>query len=325
MRRREFILSLGVTAAWPLAARGQRSAMPVVGFLSGSFEQTEQPHIVGFRQGLKEAGFVEDANVKVEYRFANNDYARLPGLAADLISRQAAVIVTGTPPAARAAKAATSTVPVVFVVGPDPIKLGLVTALNRPGGNMTGFSFLANDLEAKRLGLLHDLVPKASTIGVLLNPNNAGTEGQLRAFDQAADALKLQLDVVKATGDNDFEPAFDIFTRHRVAAAVVGTDAFFYSRRTQLVALSANHSLPTIYSEREFADAGGLISYGANLAEAFHQVGLYAGKILKGAKPGDLPVLQAAKFELVINSKTAKALGLTMPPGMLSIADEVIE
>jgi putative tryptophan/tyrosine transport system substrate-binding protein len=326
MRRREFITLVGgAVAAWPLPARAQQAAMPVVGFLSGSSEPTEQRHIAGFRLGLKEIGFIEDTNVKVEYRFANDDYAQLPGLAADLLRQHVAVIVTGTPPAARSAKAATSTIPIVFVVGPDPIKLGLVAALNRPGGNLTGFSFLANDLEAKRLGLLHDLVSDASTVGILVNPSNAATEGQLRTLNQAASALKLTLDVATAKQDSDFEPAFESFTQHKVAAAIVGTDAFFYSRRAKLVALSAHYSLPTIYSEREFADTGGLVSYGANIEEAFHQAGVYAGKVLKGAKPDDLPVLQADKFELVINVKTAKALGLAIPSGVLAIADEVIE
>jgi putative tryptophan/tyrosine transport system substrate-binding protein len=324
--RRNFITLLGSTAvAWPLAAHAQQSAMPVIGFLHGSLPKVEALYVVGFRQSLKEAGYIEGRNVAIEFRWAENHYDRLPALAAELVGRRVAVIVTGTPAAALAAKAATTTIPIVFAIGPDPVKLGLVASLNRPGGNVTGVSFLANALEAKRLGLLHDLVPQATVIGVLLNPDNASAETQLRELEEAARALGLPLHVANASSERDFDSAFASFVQHGAGALVVGTDAFFASRRELLVALAARNAVPAIYFSREVAETGGLMSYGASITDAFRQVGVYAGKILKGAVPADLPVMQSVKFEFVINLKTAKALGLTVPPGILAIADQVIE
>jgi putative ABC transport system substrate-binding protein len=327
MRRREFITLLGGAAAWPLAAGAQQPAMPVVGLVTGGSPEAAVRMGGGFRRGLNEGGYVEGQNVTVEYQWLDGQYDRLPSLMADLVRRRVAVIATpGSNPAALAAKAATTTIPIVFGVGADPIELGLVASLARPGGNATGINFFVADIAAKRLGLLHDLVPKAVRIAVLINPANASTaEATLRDMPEAARAIGLQIVVLNASTGREIEAAFATLVRDRADALFVGADAFFNSRRVQLANMAARHAIPTAFAVREYVDAGGLMSYGTSLADVYRHVGLYTGRILKGAKPADLPVVQSTKFELVINLQTARILGLTVPDKLLVAADEVIE
>jgi putative tryptophan/tyrosine transport system substrate-binding protein len=327
MKRRAFITLLGGAAAWPLAARAQQPAMPVVGLVTGGSPEAAVRMGGGFRSGLNEGGYVEGQNVTVEYQWLDGQYDRLPSLMADLVRRRVAVIATpGSNPAALAAKAATTTIPIVFGVGADPIELGLVASVARPGGNATGINFFVADIAAKRLGLLHDLVPKAVRIAVLINPANASTaEATLRDMPEAARAIGLQIVVVNASTGREIEAAFATLVRERADALFVGADAFFNSRRVQLANMAARHAIPTAFAVREYVDAGGLMSYGTSLADMYRHVGAYSGRILKGARPADLPVLQSTKFELVINLQTARMLALTVPDKLLVAADEVIE
>jgi len=327
MRRRDFMMLLGsATATWPFAASAQQPAMPVIGFLSTRSPE-DIPHLLAaFRRGLAENGYVERQNVTIEYRWALGQYDRLPAMAAELVRRPVTVLASaGGEPAALAAKAATSTIPIVFVIGGDPVKQGLAASLNRPDGNSTGISILTNTLEPKRLGLLRELVPQAVTIGVLLNPNFPQFESQLRDVQEAGRAIGVQIFVLRASDDHEVEGVFETVAQQRIPALAVSADPFFDTRRDKLVALAARRAVPAMYHFREFAAAGGLMSYGIDISEVWRQLGVYAGRILKGAQPADLPVLQPTKFELVINLKTARTLGLTIPSGVLAIADEVIE
>jgi putative ABC transport system substrate-binding protein len=324
MRRRNFLRVLGgAAAAWPLAARAQQPALPVIGFLRSTSLADATGLVTAFRQGLKEAGFVEGQNVAIEFRSAEDHLDRLPALVADLLRRPVAVIV-GNNNSAIVAKAATTAIPIVFATGTDPVQEGLVASLNRPGGNVTGVSFLSGLLGAKRLELLRQLVPKATTIGVLVNPK-PDTEAERRDVQAAALALGLQLIILDVSSDRDIETAFATFVQRGASALLVGTGAFLFSNRERIVALAARHSLPAGHNDRDSVVAGGLMSYATSIPDAYRQAGIYTGRILKSEKPADLPVMQATKFEFVINLKTAKALGLTVPPSLLARADEVIE
>lgn len=310
---------------WPLAAHAQQPTLPVIGYVDGWSPEGFDPYLAALRRGLSETGYVERQRVTIEYRWARGEYNRLPALVADLIQREAAVIVTGTTPVTRAAKEASTTVPIVFVIGADPVKVGIVASINRPAGNVTGVSFLANSLLPKQFEVLHETVPKAASIGFLVNPINPNAEADTRDVQAAADGLGRRLTVVQARADGDFETAFATLVQNGVGALCVDIDPFFITRPRQLVALAARHALPAIYPLREFATAGGLMSYGSSFADAYRQAGIYAGRILNGANPADLPVHQAVKVELVINLRIAKTLGLTIPLSLLGRADEVIE
>jgi ABC-type uncharacterized transport system substrate-binding protein len=327
MKRREFIMLIGgAAAAWPLAVRAQQAAMPVIGYLSARSPDDTAHLVVAFRKGLSESGFVEGQNVTIEYRWALGQHDQLPALALELVQRPVDVIVsTGGESAALAAKRATSTIPIAFVIGSDPVVLGLAASYNQPGGNATGINILTAALEPKRLGILHQLVPQAETIAVLLNPNFPSYERQLRDVQEAARAMGLKIHVLRAATDREIDTGFETVAQEHIAAITVAADPFFDTRRDKLVALAARHAVPTMYHFREFAAAGGLMSYGIDLRDTYRQIGVYAGRILRGAKPANLPVLQPTKFEFVINLKTAKALGLTIPSGVLSTADAVIE
>ena len=326
MQRREFITLLGGAATWPLAARAQQPAMPVIGFLRNTAATGSKPIVTAFFQGLKEAGFVDGQSVATEYRWADNQNDRLPALAADLIRRQVAVIVAAGIPAALAAKAATTTIPIAFEVGADPIEAGLVASLNRPGGNLTGVTTVNVELAPKRLELVHEVLPTTRSIALLVNPTSPFNAERLSTDTQiAARTLGLQLYVLHASTESDFDTVFASLVQMRAGALVINNDAFFLNRIEQLAALTVRHSVPTISAYREFTTAGGLMSYGGSLTDAYRLTGVYAGRILKGDKPADLPIQQATKVELYINQKTAKALGLTMPQALLSRADDVIE
>jgi putative ABC transport system substrate-binding protein len=327
VNRREFITVTGsAVATWPFAARAQQGAMPVVGFLRSTSAIASIDLVAALRRGLAEAGYTEGQNIAIEYRWAENREDRLPELAADLVRRQCALIVAGGDAAAHAAKAATMTTPIVFATGDDPVKVGLVSRLNRPGGNITGISFYNSaDLESKQLELLREIVPKAAMIGALVNPTVAAAQSQESEAQAAAHALGLRLFVVSAGSERDFDTAFATLAHQRVEALLILGNALFTGQRYRLVAVAARHALPTIYPLREFVTAGGLMSYGGSLTDAYRQVGVYAGRILKGEKPADLPVTLPTKFELVINLQTAKGLGIEIPPMLLARADEVIE
>jgi len=325
MLRREVITLIGgAGAAWPLTVRAQQKAMPVIGFISSTAPEPYASRVAAFRRGLDEAGFAEGRNVAIEYRWAEGDYARLPAMAAELVDRRANVIVAITTPAALAAKAATATIPVVFEMGTDPVEVGLVASLSHPGGNLTGVSLLNVELAPKRLELLHELVP-APVIGLLVNPNNQNVEIILRETEAAARTIGLTLHVLYAATDRDFDPMLAEIAGRRIGGLVVGSDPFFNTQSEQLAGVFLRRALPAIYQYREFAAAGGLMSYGGNIADPFRQAGIYAGRVLAGEKPSDLPVVQSARVELIINLNTAKALGLTVPLALLGRADEVIE
>jgi putative ABC transport system substrate-binding protein len=327
MKRREFITLLGGAAAWPMTARAQQPTMPVVGFLDPRSPDTLADILRTFRQGLKETGYIEGENVSIEYRWAEYQYDRLPKLAADLAGRRVAVIAaTGGAAPALAARAATTTVPIVFLAAEDPVRLGLVASLARPGGNLTGINIFNAELTTKRLEFLRELVPAATRVAVLVNPADASnTEATLRDVETAARAMGLQIRVLNASSIREIDAAFASFVKERPDALFVGADPFFNSRRMQLAILAARHAVPATLANRDLAEAGGLMSYGSNIRDAFRQVGVYVGRILKGAKPADMPVIQASKFELVINAQAARMLGLTVPDKLLATADEVIE
>jgi ABC-type uncharacterized transport system substrate-binding protein len=326
MRRREFLGVLGgAAAAWPLAVHAQQRAMPVIGFLNGGARDAFVPMVTAFRRGLSEQGYEEGRNVAIEYRWAEGQFDRLPAMAIDLVARNTTVIAAFAPPAALAAKAATSTIPIVFVSGFDPVKAGLVASLNRPGGNVTGIHVFLIGLEGKRLGLLRDLVPQAALVGLLINPRSPDSADQTKGLQAAARAIGQQVAVVEAGSDAELDAAFAVLVQRQVGALVVAADQFFTVRREQIIALTARYAMPAIYELREYAVAGGLMSYGTSLPEGYYQNGVYVGRILKGANAADLPVVQSTKFEFVINLKTAKSLGVTISDNLLSLADEVIE
>ena len=327
MKRREFITLLGGAAAWPLSARAQQTALPVVGLLRVGSADSSAHYVVAFRNGLSESGYVEGHNVTIEYHWLDGQYDRLPALMADLVSRKvAAIAVLGSIPAALAARGATSTIPIVFGITQDPVELGLVASLARPGGNATGINFFNSELTAKRLRLLRDLLPQAISVGVLVNPTNASTaESTLRDVKEAATTIGLQVQILKASTIGEIDTAFATLARERPDALFVAPDAFFNSRGVQFATLTARDRIPAAYPARRFVEVGGLMSYGADVLDTFRQVGVYACKILNGAKPADLPVLQSTKFDFVINLQTARALGIEVPPSVLAIADEAIE
>jgi len=329
MRRREFIAFafIGSAAvAWPLAARAQQSTLPVIGFLNSASPQPFANYVSGFRVGLKQTSYIDGQNVTIEFRWAEGHYDRLPEMAADLVRRKVAVLVsTGGPPSVMAAKAATATIPIVFTIGTDPIRLGVVTSLSRPGGNITGVNLFATQMESKRLGLLRALIPGVQLIAVLLNPNRPNYAFQVKDVQEPAAAIGQQIHILLASNESDIDKAFATAVQLRAGALLVSSDPFFNSQRDKIVALAARHSIPAIYEWREFALAGGLMSYGTNITDGYRQAGVYAGRILKGEKPADLPVVQSARFELIINLKTAKALGIEVPPNLSAEADEIIE
>ena len=325
MRRREFIALLGTASTLPLVASAQKPVPPLIGFLNSGSSAALQMVTAGFRKGLLEEDFTEGQTVAIEYRWGEGRYDRLPGLAADLVRSQLAVIVGGGPPAAHAAKAATSTIPVVFVSGEDPVKSGLVASLNRPGGNVTGVAIFTGQLGAKQLGLLRELVPAATVVGMLVNPNNPVTEPVVEEVRAASEVSGHKIQIVNARNEDDIETAFATLREVHADALIVAADPYFLTQSEKLAALAARHGLPAIYELREFAASGGLVSYGASITDGYRQAGVYAGRILKGAKPADLPVLQPTKFELVINLKAVKALNLTLSPSLQATADEVIE
>jgi putative tryptophan/tyrosine transport system substrate-binding protein len=326
-RRRDFITLLGgAAAAWPLAARAQQAAMPVIGFLSSSGSPADRARfLTAFRQGVRETGYVEGQNVTIEYRWAQDQHDRLPDLAADLVRRQVTVIAAHDTPSSIVAKAATTTIPIVFASGADPVKLGLVASLNRPGGNVTGVTFVNAELGAKQLGLLHELQPGAVRVGVLVDPNFAPTQSFVSDVQAAASSIRKQIEVLEARTGRDIDAVFANLAQKPIDALLIGPTPLFNNRRVQVVTLATYHRVPAIYSQREAAEAGGLMSYGTSLSDAYRQAGVYTGRILKGEKPADLPVMQSIKFEYVINLNTARAFGLSFPPGLLAIADEVIE
>jgi putative tryptophan/tyrosine transport system substrate-binding protein len=326
MRRREFITLLGgAAAAWPLAARGQQATIPVIGFLNSQSPDAIADRVRGFRRGLKDAGYVEGENIAIEFRWAEARLDRLPALAAELARRQVVVIVAANTASALAAKVATTTIPIVFNVAEDPVKLGLVASLSRPGGNLTGINFFSGELAAKRLELLRELLPGVTRVAALVNPTGPTAETALRDIDPAAHAMGMQIKVLKASTSGEINAVFATFVRDRPDALFVSPDSVFTARRVQLAHLTTRHGIPATYASREYAEVGGLMSYGSNQSDNYRQVGGYVGRILKGAKPADLPVVQSSKFELVINAETARTLGLTVPPSLLATADEVIE
>jgi putative ABC transport system substrate-binding protein len=327
VRRRTFITLLGGAAAWPLAARAQQPAIPVIGFIHTGNPESDAYRLAPFRQGLNETGYVEGQNVSIDYRWTRGRHDSMPNLMADLLRRQVTVIaITGSPAAALAAKAATTTVPIVFSVADDPVKLGLVGSLARPGGNLTGVNFLNREVTAKRFGLLRELLPGMARVAVLVNPVNViNAELTLREVEAAARAMGVRIQLINASTSSEINTAFASLERERPDALFVGGDGLFISRRYQLVNLASHHAIPAVYADRLITEVGGLMSYGSDLADVYRQVGVYAGRILKGAKPADLPVVQSTKIELVINAETARMLDLTVPPGLLAIADEVIE
>jgi putative ABC transport system substrate-binding protein len=325
MRRREFITFLGGTAAWPIAGHAQQAGVPVIGYLDPWSTKGRRFQDAAFRRGLNEVGFIESRNVMIEYRWADGQFDRLPTITADLLRRQIAAIFAFGAPAVLAAKASTNTIPIVFFVGEDPVKEGFVASLNRPGGNVTGVTNLQNQLFGKQLGLLRDIAPKATAFAFLVNPNNPNADADSKDVTEAANRLGLVLQVLRARNETELESAFAAMTPQRVGGVIVGVDDFGVTLEQQLVTLAARYPVPAIYHRREYPAAGGLMSYGAGRIDALRQAGVYVGRVLKGERPADLPVLQVAKFEFVINLKTAKAAGLEFPPGILAIADEVIE